>query len=393
MFKTDIMVSVVRKLLSLLLLLFIVICLSNRSNKIIEFGLLTADPVNEEPENENPVTIFNEPSISLERRLDRAPKIIEFKRNISTEPLKPVLLRINHEVRSFDPNQASSVSLVNGLIQRITMNKDTYQQGEIASLDVTVVLPLENPKINFLYRTYDLYPVAANIYNTILAVPMNTEPGDYEMTLRYQEKSEEKVLKMPFTITPGDFFEQDTAELDISVLTEETLEMLKYESNYFGRAYGKGPDSVLYEGNFIWPCSGGISALFGTPRKYNEDMDEWSHKAIDIANAVGTKVRAPNNGVVVMARNLEVHGKSIVIAHGKKIHTVYLHLDSLCVEKGDKVKKGQLIGTLGKTGLCTGPNLHWGFVVNRVHVNPRFWLEGEPELKKRQWIQYKKPEN
>ena len=72
------------------------------------------------------------------------------------------------------------------------MNKDTYQQGEIASLDVTVVVPLDNPKINFLYRDYNLYQITPNVYNTILAVPMNTEPGSYEMTLRYQEKNEQK---------------------------------------------------------------------------------------------------------------------------------------------------------------------------------------------------------
>jgi len=391
LYKTGTMVSVVQKLLSLSLLLLIAACLSNRTSCSLEVCLWAADPVNEEQEDQP--TIDNEPSISLERRLDRAPKIIEFKRNIPTEPLQPVLLRLDHEVRSFDATKTSAVSLVNGLIQRITMNKDTYEQGEIASLDIMVVLPLENPRINFLYRDYHLYLVAPNIYNTILAVPMNTEPGNYEMTLRYQEKSEPKTLEMPFTVIPGRFSQDDTAELDISILTEETLEMLKYESNYFARAYGINPDSVLYEGDFIWPCSGGISALYGTPRKYNKDMDEWSHKAIDIANAVGTKVHAPNNGVVVMARNLEVHGKSIVIAHGQKIHTIYLHLDSLYVKKGDKVKKGQVIGRLGKTGLCTGPNLHWGFVVNRVAVNPRFWLEGQPEIKKRQWIEYKNPEN
>jgi murein DD-endopeptidase MepM/ murein hydrolase activator NlpD len=384
------MVSVVQKLLKPCLLIIAALCLNGSNDQIISNYLIGADLKDQEiKKDQNPV-IIDQPSISLERRLDRSPQIIEFKRNIPTEPLKPVLLRLDRETRALGKTQSPALSL-NGLIQRITMNKDSYEQGEIASLDITAVLPLTKPKINFLYHDYNLYEISPNLYNTVLAVPMNTEPGKYEMTLRYQEEGEEKDLKMPFTVIPGRFSEDDTAELDISILTEETLEMLKYEGNYFARAYGRNPDKVMYEGDFIWPCSGGISALYGTPRKYNKDMDEWSHKAIDIANAVGTKVYAPNNGLVVMARNLEVHGKSIVIAHGKKIHTIYLHLDSLCVKKGDEVKKGQLIGKLGKTGLCTGPNLHWGFVVNRVHVNPRFWLEGEPEVKKGQWIDYTKP--
>lgn len=388
------MVSAVQKLRSLSLLLFIAACFTHRFSIPFEHNILAADPVAEKANKETePLPVVHEPSISLERRLDRSSKIIEFKRTISDETLEPVMLRLDYEIRSFDASQTSVVSLINGLIQRISMDKDTYHQGEIANLNITVILPLENPKINFLYRTYNLYLIAPNTYNTVLAVPMNTEPGDYIMTLRYQKESEPKKIEMPFTVIPGGFSEEDTADLDISILTEETLEMLKYEGNYFARAYGRNPDSILYDSDFIWPCSGTITGLFGTPRRYNEDLDKWSHKAVDIANVVGTKIYAPNHGVVVMAKNLEVHGKSIVIAHGQKIHTLYIHLDSLCVEKGDKVKKGQCIGRLGRTGLCTGPNLHWGFVVNRVHVDPRYWIKEKPEIKKGQWIQYKKPED
>ncbi len=386
--------SVVQKVRSLLFFLFIVACLASRFNKPFEYNVLAANPIDKEPnkETETPSNAY-EPSISLERRLERSSKIIEFERTLSTETLQPVMLRLDYEIRSFDASQTSAVSLTNGLIQRITMDKDTYHQGEIAKLNVIAVLALEDPKINFLYQTYDLYPIAHNTYNTVLAVPMNTEPGDYIMTLRYQKKGEPKKLEMPFTVIPGGFSEEDTADLDISILTEETLEMLKYEGNYFARAYSRNPDSILYDGDFIWPCSGTITGLFGTPRRYNKDLDKWSHKAVDIGNVVGTKVYAPNHGVVVMAKNLEIHGKSIVIAHGKRIHTIYIHLDSIYVEKGDKVKKGQFIAKLGRTGLCTGPNLHWGFVVNRVHVDPRYWIKGEPEIKKGQWIQYKKPED
>jgi murein DD-endopeptidase MepM/ murein hydrolase activator NlpD len=50
------------------------------------------------------------------------------------------------------------------------------------------------------------------------------------------------------------------------------------------------------------------------------------------------------------------------------------------------VKTGQLIGKLGKTGLCTGPNLHWQVMVNRIATNPRFWIKGKPEIKKGQCV-------
>jgi murein DD-endopeptidase MepM/ murein hydrolase activator NlpD len=283
---------------------------------------------------------------------------------------------------------ASTISLT-GILQRINLDKDTYCQGEIARLHITALAPLQQAEITFLWRRYDLYPVdtTTNMYTTVLGVPMTADTGQYTMTLKYQDSDESKSLQLPFRVVAGSFSEEDTAELDIHILTEETLEMLKYEGNYFARAYGVTPEKVMYTGDFIWPCTGRITGMFGTPRKYNQDMDEWSHKAVDIANAVGTKVYAANSGVIALAKNLDVHGKSIVIAHGGGIHSVYLHLDSLYVGKNDRVKKGQLIGRLGKTGLCTGPNCHFGIVVNRVHTDPRYWIKDQPELKKGLWVE------
>jgi murein DD-endopeptidase MepM/ murein hydrolase activator NlpD len=103
---------------------------------------------------------------------------------------------------------------------------------------------------------------------------------------------------------------------------------------------------------------------------------------VDIANAPGTDIVASNNGVVAMVENLEAHGKSIVIAHGQGIHTVYLHLSKVTVEKGDTVAKGQVIGELGRTGMCTGPNLHFQVMLNRVPTDPRSWIRGGAKLRK-----------
>lgn len=325
-------------------------------------------------------------SVDLDRRLDRTSDIINVKDFAPAETLSPADIDIFYEQKTVDVSTGPTLTLKGGIIQKITLDKDTYEQGEVAQLNIYARVPIDDVKINFLYKTYPVYRVQEGAYKTTLAVPMTTDEGEYTMTLRYQEKGEDKKLEMPVTITLAYFSEADTAELDVPVMTEETMEMLRYEHSYFAKAYRTNPDSLFYEGAFIWPCAGSVTGLYGTPRKYNDEMDEWSHKAVDIANAVGAKVYAANNGVIAMSENLDVHGRSIVIAHGGGVHTVYLHLDSLCVKKGDKVKKGQLIGRLGKTGLCTGPNLHWQVMVNRVPVNPRYWLDGKPEIKAKTWV-------
>lgn len=329
-----------------------------------------------------------ETGVTLDRRIDRDKSTIHFTYPYETV-LEPVDVNIGGNLQAGSSVPATGISLTDGILQRVSLDKDTYRQGEIARLHITAKAPLESAEITFLWRRYDLYPVdsAANTYTTVLGVPMTTDTGQYTMILKYHDRGEPTNLQLPFNVIAGSFSEQDTAELDIHILTEETLDMLKYEGNFFARAYTVKPDKILYTGDFIWPCSGRITGLFGTPRKYNKDMDEWSHKAVDIANAVGTKVYAANSGIIALAKNLDVHGKSIVIAHGGGIHSVYLHLDSMFVEKNDKVKKGQLIGRLGRTGLCTGPNCHFGIVVNKVHTDPYYWIKDQPELKKGLWVE------
>jgi hypothetical protein len=287
------------------------------------------------------------------------------------------------------PVEAPVIIRGEGLVQAISLDKDTYRQGEVAALTVTAVLPLDNARIDFLYRDYKVYPAAEkNIYKTVLAVPMETQPKSYFMTISYDEGSERKSLQLPFKVILGDFPHHDTAKMEIPILTEETLEMLYYEGGYFGHAYTVNPpDTFQLDRDFIWPCSGSIAGLYAVARRYNKGMDKWRHRGIDIGAVVGTPIVAPSDGVVALAKNLDVHGKSVVIAHGEKVHTVYLHLSRIAVQKGEWVKKGQVIGYVGRTGLATGPNLHWQVMVDGVPTDPRYWVKGGTELGRRDHVE------
>ncbi len=343
-------------------------------------------------------------TIDLERRLVPTNKIINFLSNPFPQLAEPSIIHLNIQnqpvqiennapVRTLGDKTITSEdkisslplvsdSLINGIFQSISLDKKIYKQGEIATLNVTTVLPIVRPEIRFLYKTYKLYPAGKNTYRTVLAVPMDVDTGRYFMTLKYEENEARKSLRLPFKIIAGDFAEHDTVELDIHILTEETLEMLKYEGRYFAKAYNKNFDTLLCDGDFIWPCAGSITSMYGMARRYNNGLDKWSHKAIDIANAIGTKVVATNSGIVAMVEELEGHGKSIVLAHGQGIHSVYIHLNKVLIAAGDTVRKGQEIGEMGKTGMCTGSNLHFQIMVNRTPTDPRCWIPGAGKAKK-----------
>lgn len=94
------------------------------------------------------------------------------------------------------------------------------------------------------------------------------------------------------------------------------------------------------------------------------------HKGLDFGARRGTSVTATADGVVVDAKRIPNFGKTIVIDHGFGYETVYGHLQTFKVRPGSKVKRGQIIGTVGNTGRSTAPHLHYEVRVNKEQVDP-----------------------
>jgi murein DD-endopeptidase MepM/ murein hydrolase activator NlpD len=85
-------------------------------------------------------------------------------------------------------------------------------------------------------------------------------------------------------------------------------------------------------------------------------------------------VRAANSGVVTFTGSRGGYGKLVIIDHGGGFETYYAHLNSIDVSTGDKVEKGQNIGTVGTTGRTTGPHVHFEVRLNGVPQNPINYL-------------------
>ena len=96
---------------------------------------------------------------------------------------------------------------------------------------------------------------------------------------------------------------------------------------------------------------------------------------MDIANLEGTEILAPNSGIVVFSKDMKVHGGTIIVSHGQGIFSILSHLKERLVRKGEGVKRGQLIGLMGQTGLATGSHLHWGLCASGVVVDPLEWTK------------------
>jgi murein DD-endopeptidase MepM/ murein hydrolase activator NlpD len=116
-----------------------------------------------------------------------------------------------------------------------------------------------------------------------------------------------------------------------------------------------------------------ITSGFG-PRVHPIYGDVRMHTGIDFGASAGTPIRAAADGVVVSAGPLGGYGNATVIDHGNGLATLYGHQSRIAVSPGQRVSRGQIIGYVGCTGLCTGPHLHFEVRVRGTPVDPMQYL-------------------
>ena len=182
---------------------------------------------------------------------------------------------------------------------------------------------------------------------------------------------------IPYTVRKGDTLEKISGKYQVplnAILDANDLEseIIEPGTNIFipgarisDYEYKKATGTL-----FIYPTRGRLTSPFG----YRIDPFTGTrrmHYGIDLANRIGTPVRASMSGtVVVVANHPQGYGNYIVIRHERGYQSLYGHLDKILVRKGQRVSQGQKIGLMGSTGRSTGPHLHFSLYKNYVPVNP-----------------------
>jgi len=139
---------------------------------------------------------------------------------------------------------------------------------------------------------------------------------------------------------------------------EEFYARIKRENKLIGDAREIHSDLSFFKDRFIFPVDNAIiTGVYGSQRILN-GIPKWPHYGLDFAQKKGTPIKAMNNGIVTLAeKDLFYTGATLIFDHGHGISTLYMHMDKIFVNKGDHVKKGDIVGTVGSTGRSTGPHL------------------------------------
>ncbi len=131
--------------------------------------------------------------------------------------------------------------------------------------------------------------------------------------------------------------------------------------------------SILAATPSIWPIKGWITSGFGK-RASPLTGEPGRHYGVDIANEIGTPIRATADGLITYAGWQNGYGRVVVIEHGYGYSTRYGHCSRIEVKVGDEIKRGQVVGYVGSTGRSTGCHVHYEVRIHGVPVDPEKYL-------------------
>jgi murein DD-endopeptidase MepM/ murein hydrolase activator NlpD len=179
--------------------------------------------------------------------------------------------------------------------------------------------------------------------------------------LQVQLPDEPVPLSLKTKVATREYDIQRIEGLPPKMVTPPTSVTARIERDQALAAAARKRDSDLdgFAEQFIWPCIGRISGVFGSQRILNGEAKQ-PHYGVDVAVPTGTPVYAPASGVISLAeKDMYYTGGTLTIDHGHGLASTFLHLSKLHVKLGQTVKQGELIAAVGATGRATGPHLDW----------------------------------
>jgi murein DD-endopeptidase MepM/ murein hydrolase activator NlpD len=250
--------------------------------------------------------------------------------------------------------------------------------------EVVLVIQKEKPgvtgmTVHFLDKTFSAVRGGdgAGLF-ALVGLDVEVKPGSYPFNIELDKANGEKEdLQREILILPKKFQQRKFRVKAESLNPPPQLQArIKRESELMQAIYKQITPEWLAEGEFIIPFEAKAWPNFGQRRIYN-NVPLSIHSGVDLLAPWGSPIRASNSGRIVLARDLVLPGRSVIIDHGMGLYTFYCHLSRINVKEGAMVKKGDIVAKSGNTGRSTGPHLHWAVKLQETRVDP-FSLLGLP---------------
>jgi hypothetical protein len=250
---------------------------------------------------------------------------------------------------------------------------NTAKQGEVFTVSLRNSEPAGNATATFAGLDYPML-WTGDIWWAVIGVAADLMASQYQVQV-----IEDGLINLPvvvLTVVEAAFPEEfiELAPEQSQLLTDPAA--IEEERQLLASTYATVTPERLWSGPFVLPAVGPTGDLFGMRRSFNGGPFS-QHTGVDILAGEGQPVVAANSGRVAFAGELHLRGNTVIIDHGAGVFSGYHHLSQVLVVAGQDVAQGEVIGSVGGTGLATAPHLHWEIVVHGVRVDPLPWTQAE----------------
>jgi murein DD-endopeptidase MepM/ murein hydrolase activator NlpD len=246
------------------------------------------------------------------------------------------------------------------------------RQGGAVGITVTSAPARGALRVRFAGRVWPLYRSGSTAATYVGTDPF-TRLGRQPIVVEMISAGAVRRLARGMITVAGETFPTRRLRLDPDkeALFDPTL--VAIERRRAGAAFSMTSPRKLWDGPFVLPTGAPQSSPYGVKSVYNGVVRGW-HRGTDFAALLGSPVRAANRGIVRLAEEIPLSGNAVILDHGLGVFTTYMHMSSIAVVAGQRVRQGDMVGRVGSTGVATGPHLHWGLRVNGAYVDPLRWV-------------------
>jgi hypothetical protein len=255
----------------------------------------------------------------------------------------------------------------------VKLSPNPVKQGGVFTVSLQKIEPISTVTATFADLDYPML-WTGDIWWAVIGVAADLAAGQYQVQV-----IEDGLANLPSVLLAvmETGFPEELIELapeQAQLLTDPAA--IEEERQLLAATYAVVTPERLWSGPFVLPAVGPTGDLFGMRRSFNGGPFS-QHTGVDILAGDGQPVVATNSGRVAFAGELHLRGGTVIIDHGAGVFSGYHHLSQMLVAAGQYVAQGEVIGSVGGTGLATAPHLHWEIVVHGVRVDPLPWMQAE----------------
>jgi murein DD-endopeptidase MepM/ murein hydrolase activator NlpD len=251
------------------------------------------------------------------------------------------------------------------------------QPGEVVRLRLTASRALERVDGVNQGRSIGFYPLdEGRTWEALIGIDVTHAPGPHTVAIHASETGQPpRSLVHGLVVRPKVF-----PSRRISVATRfvepppAVRERIRREAERLTAIFSSSSPARLWSQPFARPVRGGATSVFGRRSIVNGQLQD-PHRGADFRAPLGTTVRSPNDGTVVLAEELYFAGRTVIVDHGLGLYSLLAHLSVIRARQGDRVRRGDIVGRSGATGRVTGPHLHWAVRLGDASVDPLSLVE------------------